>query len=85
MKLVRGRIMNLQGYDGKKLVTVMEGIDPIPWLLIVCVKMPLEILRDQRLFLCGRQLLPDAGRLYLLKRLPKKIVVFLSRCSFHSS
>jgi hypothetical protein len=28
MKLIRGQIMNLQGYDGKKLVTVMEGIDP---------------------------------------------------------
>jgi hypothetical protein len=28
VKLVRGRIMILQGYDGKKLVTVMEGIDP---------------------------------------------------------
>jgi Fe-S-cluster containining protein len=30
VKLVRGQVMNLQGYDWKKLVTVMEGIDPVP-------------------------------------------------------
>lgn len=28
VKLARGQVMNLQGYDWKKLVTVMEGIDP---------------------------------------------------------